>query len=99
MFSAKFNVSRNFYKTLQINKRFASIEKIFTNKQVEFFRENGYAVLPNVFSQSWIDELKQEIDSIINKANVNEINSFFDPVHLKSDKYFIESGDKVKMFI
>lgn len=85
---------RKFYQNSL--KNFGMIDKIFDKKKVQEYRDKGYAVLPKVFSSGYIDELKAEVESILSKVDMNEINSTFDPEHLKSDKYFIESGDKVK---
>jgi hypothetical protein len=78
------------------NKNFGTIEKIFTTNKLEEYRDKGFTILPKVFSKSLIDDLKGEVDNILNQVNIEEINSMFDPQHLKSDKYFMESGDKVK---
>jgi hypothetical protein len=89
---------KQFFKNkflFKTQKPFATIDKIFDKKKIQEYKEKGYAVLPKVFSAGYIDELRAEVDSILSKVDINDINSTFDPEHLKSDKYFIESGDKV----
>ncbi len=78
-------------------KHFTSIEKIFDQKKVQEFHDKGFAVLPKVFSSSRIDELKFEIEKIIQSTDPKEIKSTFTCDHNDSDKYFLESGDKVNL--
>ncbi len=80
---------------ITFKKTFASVEQLFTNKDVQEYKDNGYLVIPKLFSASLIEDLKKEVNSVIERVNLNEISSLFDPEHLKSDRYFIESGDKV----
>jgi len=93
MLIKKINIKKLFANT---RRNFATkIEDIFTKQKLYDFNEKGYAVLPNVFSKERIDELKSEIQKIIEGADVNEIKSVFDPAHINKSNYFSESGDKV----
>ncbi len=76
-------------------KNFTSIDKLFDAKKAEEYKEKGYVVIPKVFAGSMIDELQEEIEKIIKSANMQEIKSIFDAQHLKADKYFLDSGDRV----
>jgi hypothetical protein len=92
------NIKRNLHFKLKSIKNFSSIERIFDKKKALEYRDKGFTVLPKVFPVSLIDELQAEIDKIINSANVQEIKSIFDAGHLKTDKYFLDSGDKVNNY-
>lgn len=78
-----------------LNKRYSTIEKLFDQKKVQEYQEKGYTVLPKLFSASRIDELKHEIEKIIQSADPKEIKSIFTCDHAETDKYFLESSDKV----
>lgn len=71
----------------------------FDNKFVKNYQENGYAHIPGVFPKELIDELKAEVNTIIEKSDISELKSKFDTKHESSDKYFIESGDKIRFFL
>lgn len=73
----------------------SGIDQIFDKTKLQDYREKGYTILPNVFSAKYLDELKQEIDSLIENADIEEIKSVFEVEKLQSDDYFIDSGDKV----
>ena len=79
-------------------KNFCSIEKLFNSEKIQQYKQNGYAVIPNVFGKNLLDELQKEIDNIIINANKEEIRSIFDANHLETDKYFLDSGDKVNLY-
>lgn len=76
-------------------KKFSSIEKIFDQKKIQEYKDKGFTVLPKVFSTNYIEELKSEIDKIINNTNQNDIKSIFDAGHASTDLYFLNSGDNV----
>jgi hypothetical protein len=76
------------------------IQNIFTDSKLEFYKQNGFTVLPNVFSKDYIEELKCEISEIINKADEKELNTrFYTGEKTNSEDYFMESGDKVRFFL
>lgn len=76
-----------------------NLEKLFDSKKVQFFKENGYAVIDKAFSSDFIDELKAEIASVVNKVDPDEMKSFFDTGSGNSDDYFLQSGDKIRFFL
>lgn len=51
-----------------------------------------------------IDELKAEVSEIIRKTDQNEFTSIFNATNdeksrQRADKYFLESGDKIRFFL
>lgn len=78
--------------------KYSSFSK-FDNKFVKEYQENGYAHIPGVFPKDLIDELKAEVNTIIDQSDISELKSKFDTKHESSDKYFIESGDKIRFFL
>jgi hypothetical protein len=73
------------------------IEKIFTKEKIQDYKEKGYAVLPKVFSEETINELKIEISNLINNADINELKTKFEEDHPADEDYFLDSGDKVRI--
>lgn len=71
----------------------------FDSKFVKEYNEYGFSHIQNAFPKDLIDELKGEIGLIIEKADLEELKSTFDTKHESSDKYFIESGDKIRFFL
>ena len=80
------------------SKRFTTNLKI-DPKFVEEYNEKGYAHIKGVFSSDQIEELKSEAQDIIKRSDINELKSKFDTSHRNDDKYFIESGDKIRFFL
>lgn len=105
--------------SIKIKSRFLNNlnkKHIFTDKDAKFYKENGYVIIQNMFSTALMDELKEEIEKIIdnikndnsNKDNSKDYNLLlkffnikakFDPLVLNSDKYYLESGDKLRLFL
>ena len=96
-YTRKIPNKNSFLKTQ--NKNFSKIEKLFDQKKLNEYRDSGYSVIPNVFSKNYIDDLKVEVDNIISRANSQEIKSVFQTGHKSDDKYFMESGDKIRFFL
>jgi phytanoyl-CoA hydroxylase len=90
---------KNCFLKKSSRKTYSTIEKLFDKKKVQEYHEKGYAVIPKLFSANRIDELKHEIEKIIQSADSKEIKSIFSCDHFESDKYFLESGDKVNFTI
>jgi phytanoyl-CoA hydroxylase len=89
-----------FFKT--IRKNFSNFEKLFDNKILQSYKENGYAIIPKAFSSDFIEELKEEVGTIVKKADEKELKSIFDTEHgamSGSDSYFMESSDKIRFFL
>lgn len=71
----------------------------FDSKFIKEYNEYGFSHIPNVFSKDLVDELKAEIALIIDKADIEQLKSIFDTQDQTSDKYFIESADKIRFFL
>lgn len=59
--------------------------------------------MPNVFSHNIVEELKGEVNEIIEKADFSKIATVFEATNdekskHKSDDYFLNSGDKIHFF-
>ena len=91
----KSNILNNFFLN---SKKFTTNFKI-DPKFVQEYNENGFAHIKGVFSSDQIEELKAEAQDIIKKSDINELKSKFDTSHRNDDKYFIESGDKIRFFL
>ena len=68
------------------HKRYSTIEKLFDQKKVQEYHDKGYTVIPKLFSANRIDELKHEIDKIIQATDPKEIKSIFKctlPLHFR----------------
>lgn len=69
-------------------------------EQQDFFFTNGYLVLDDFFPATVCDQLKAQIDSIIEKNKASIPKTIFSPTtneHAKT-QYFLESGDKIHFF-
>ena len=86
-------------KTLKKNFSIKAIENIMTESKVKQYHEDGFAVLPNVFSKDYIEELKAEVANIVSKADVKELKTKFDTGHSSAEDYFLDSGDKIRFFL
>jgi phytanoyl-CoA hydroxylase len=100
-------LTRQFKRLLgssNVSRKFSSIEKTFSESKLREYNEKGYVMLPKVFSSDLIDELKGEVADIIRKADNSEFSSVFqgtnnEEAKQRADKYFLESGDKIRFFL
>jgi phytanoyl-CoA hydroxylase len=74
-----------------------------TPDQILFFNENGYLVIENFWTLEIVKKLKTKIIKVIEDLSVNEDSdntSVFTTTEQirKTDKYFLESGDKIRFF-
>lgn len=69
-------------------------------KKKETFERNGYLLLENFISEEECDQLRERIHYLMQDFNPNEVRSIFDtnPDTHTSDKYFMDSGDKISFF-
>jgi phytanoyl-CoA hydroxylase len=88
------------------NKNFSTggnrvFKDFFNDRQIQFYKDNGYVVLPNVFSKDYIEELKAEVSDIVSKADEKELSTRFHTgvKQNNSEDYFMESGDKIRYFL
>jgi hypothetical protein len=95
----------NFYimKLFHILKKTytTGVRNFFTDSQVQFYKDNGYVILPKVFSKDYIEELKAEVADLVSKADEKELGTrFYTGVQkTNSEDYFMESGDKIRFFL
>ncbi|EFA79185.1 hypothetical protein PPL_08011 [Heterostelium album PN500] len=72
-----------------------------TSEQVKQFNEQGYLIVPNFVPDNEIDEIRNEMSNILTNMNIeDEINNTFqtNEQDRNSNKYFLESGDKICYF-
>ncbi|KAK6055162.1 hypothetical protein COOONC_07334 [Cooperia oncophora] len=66
------------------------------------FEENGFAVIENVFTDSELTEMKDEIDRVITAIDLKEhpksVFSTLDEDKHAADDYFLNSSDKIRVF-
>jgi phytanoyl-CoA hydroxylase len=67
--------------------------------KVQFFKDNGYAVLTNVFSEHTIENLKAEMNSLIQTQDPKKIGDIFRAGMNFTSSYFLDSGDKINFFL
>ena len=72
---------------------------VLCESQLNFFNNNGYVVLENVFSESRIDKLKQEMNSLIISVDKSELSDVFKANMNFTSDYFLDSGDKIRFFL
>ena len=82
----------------------ASTELGLTPEQLAFFHENGYLLIPDALSQDTVKELLKNTDKMLNEFSLDDhpMTKFStggdDGADHVGDKYFLESGDKVRFF-
>jgi phytanoyl-CoA hydroxylase len=75
-----------------------------TPEQLAFFGENGYLLIPNALSQDTVKELLADTNKMLNDFSLDDhpMTKFStggeDGADHVGDKYFLESGDKVRFF-
>ncbi|PSN68296.1 phytanoyl-CoA dioxygenase family protein [Corynespora cassiicola Philippines] len=82
----------------------ASTSLGLTPEQLAFFHENGYLLIPDALSQDTVKELLKDTDKMLNEFSLDDhpMTKFStggdDGADHVGDKYFLESGDKVRFF-
>jgi len=75
-----------------------------TPEQLDFFNENGYAIIPDALSPDTVSELLSTTNNMLNEFSLDDHpmtkfstggESGEDHV---GDDYFLESGDKIRFF-
>lgn len=67
--------------------------------EIDFYNKNGYLLIKDLFSHQRINELKKEMDSLIEKQNPNELRDTFKAGMNFVSRYFLDSGDKIRFFL
>ena len=72
----------------------------FNIEMESFWKEFGFIVIENFYSDIECENLRKRAEFLINDFNPNNIKSIFDTNKQKhaEDKYFLESGDKIRFF-
>ncbi len=72
----------------------------FNEKMYSFWDKNGYLVIENFYTQKQCDELIKRSEYLIQQNEFNNLKSIFDTQSQShnDDKYFLESGDKIRFF-
>lgn len=67
--------------------------------QISFYEENGYLLIPNYASPQEIQDLKNRMKILVENLSVEQRSIFStNEQNRTSDKYFLESGDKIRCF-
>jgi hypothetical protein len=75
-----------------------------TPEQLAFFNENGYLLVPDALSQETVKTLLADTNTMLNDFSLDDhpMTKFStggdDGADHVGDKYFLESGDKVRFF-
>ena len=72
----------------------------FGNKMKNYWDENGFLVIENFYSELECDKLIKRAGLLVKKFDPNLVKSIFDTNKQEhaDDKYFLESGDKIRFF-
>ncbi|RMZ66474.1 phytanoyl- dioxygenase [Pyrenophora seminiperda CCB06] len=82
----------------------AKIAQGLTPKQLAFFNDNGYLLIPDALSQDTVKQLLEDTNQMLNEFPLDEhpMTKFStggdDGADHVGDSYFLESGDKVRFF-
>jgi phytanoyl-CoA hydroxylase len=75
-----------------------------TSEQLNFFNDNGYLLIPDALSQDTVKQLLEGTNKKLNEFSLDNhpMTKFStggdDGADHVGDKYFLESGDKVRYF-
>lgn len=75
-----------------------------SSEQLQFFQENGYLLIPDALSQDTVKQLLADTDKLLSEFSLDDhpMTKFStggeDGADHVGDKYFLESGDKVRFF-
>ncbi|KAF2790481.1 phytanoyl-CoA dioxygenase [Melanomma pulvis-pyrius CBS 109.77] len=75
-----------------------------TPEQLSFFNENGYLLIPNALSPETVKELLADTHKMLDEMSLSDhpMTKFStggeDGANHVGDKYFLESGDKIRFF-
>lgn len=89
---------------LGLDKMTAQSAEGLTPEQLQFFQENGYLLIPDALSQDTVKQLVEDTDKMLNEFSLDDhpMTKFStggeDGADHVGDKYFLESGDKVRFF-
>ena len=69
-------------------------------EMLNFWNENGYLVIEDFNSEAECDKIIERSSYLIDNNNFNNQKSIFDTINQahNDDKYFLESGDKIRFF-
>ncbi|CAD5221367.1 unnamed protein product [Bursaphelenchus okinawaensis] len=78
-----------------------SIDISDLSKLKQIYDENGYVLIKNVFSEAECDDMKEEIEKIVDKLDLSQhpktiFDTYDDQRHV--DTYFLDSASKVSFF-
>ncbi|KAF2746683.1 phytanoyl-CoA dioxygenase family protein [Sporormia fimetaria CBS 119925] len=82
----------------------AQSEQGLTPEQIQFFNDNGYLLIPNAISQETVKQLLDDTNKMLEDFSLDDhpMTTFStggdDGEQHVGDKYFLESGDKVRFF-
>ncbi|CAD5228419.1 unnamed protein product [Bursaphelenchus xylophilus] len=72
------------------------------SKLSEIYKENGFVLVKNVFSDAEVDEMRAEIGKIVGELDPSQhpksIFDTYDEQRHASDSYFLESASKISFF-
>ncbi len=71
-----------------------------SEEQLKDFQSNGYLVIPNFWSESVVDKLRDKITNIVSCADLTNVTSVFSTKEnmRKADDYFLNSGHEIRFF-
>ena len=72
----------------------------FTQNMKNFWNTNGYLIFENFYTNNECDILINKSEKLIKEFDPNSVKSIFDTKKQEEvdDKYFLESGDKIRFF-
>ena len=84
----------------QLPKHFSRKELPFNFQMKSFWEENGFLIIDDFYSGNECNKLRNQADKLVKKFNPSEYKSVFNTKKQEKvdDKYFLESGDKIRFF-
>lgn len=98
---------RKFIFLSLLNVYFCKMEKKVSTKnflqaeQLDFYHKNGYLIVKNYLKAAEIEALKKDVLPIVDDFEISKMSIFTtdkDEQTANADRYFLESGDKVRCF-
>ena len=82
-------------------KKFLRKNLPFDKDMKEYWDLNGFLVIENFYTDNECNELILEADDLVSDFDPNSIRSIFDTRNQEhvDDRYFLESGDKIRFFL
>ena len=86
---------------MSLNLKYFFRKQLPFNKEMKFFwKKNGFIIINDFYSKEECDELRNRVKILVKNFDSSSNKSIFNTKKQKKveDKYFLESGDKIRFF-